>query len=522
LHEFVTAAIQGVHVAGLSAAWLRFRNASVNPVSAQRELLLELLKKNADTGYGQETGFNGIDSIDAFRARVPVVDYEAIEPWIERVAAGEPCVLTTEPVLMMEKSGGSTAANKLIPYTRELLDQFSRATGPWLCNLFVNHPSLLGTRSYWSVSPVSRERETTAGGIPVGFEDDTEYFGPIERWAIRRTMAVDSSVARIRDMEQWRLSTALGLLQAEDLGLVSVWSPTFLTRLMSFIEDNLEHLLKRLPKEREARIRTALDRDPALFGEALWPRLGLISCWADGASAEFIDGLRTYFPRTPIQPKGLLATEGVVSFPLHGHDGSVLALTSHFLEFIETGGGEDDVVSAHEIETGGEYSPVITTGGGLYRYHIKDVVRCVGRYHDAPLIRFVGKLDRVSDLVGEKINVRQVDRALDRLHDVRGLAWDFALLAPTRGDPPAYVLFIETNADDTAINDAARDIEAHLAEGRHYRYARDLGQLGPVRALRVEGGWGIFEEVVVSRGMRAGDVKPTHLDDHTGWDELFE
>lgn len=522
LNNLMLFSIQGAHAASLSAPWLRFWNATQRPESTQLGLLRSNLAANAGTGYGRRHDFDGIDSVEQYRRQVPVVGYDELEPWIRRVAAGEPNVLTAEPVLMMERSGGSTATNKLIPYTDELLEQFSRATGPWLCNLFASHPALLGTRSYWSISPVARERETTDGGLPIGFDDESEYFGPVERWAIRRTMAVPPSVARITDVENWRFETARCLLEAGDLGLISVWSPTFLTRLMAYIEGNLERLLKCLSGTREAVIQEALKEGGALTGERLWPRLVLISAWADGASRGFLEDIGRYFPATPIQPKGLLATEGVVSFPLHGHEGSVLALTSHFLEFMEAGGRTEDTILAHQLRPDAEYSPILTTGGGLYRYHLKDVVRCLGRYHDTPLIRFEGKLDRVCDLVGEKVNARQVDRALEEAQSARGLTWEFTLLAPEDGDPPGYVLYIETDADDGPIEEVARDLEAHLSKGHHYRYARDLGQLAPLRWIRVRNGWDAYEKTMVSRGLRSGDVKPSYLDDRTGWSNAFE
>ena len=56
-------------------------------------------------------------------------------------------------------------------------------------------------------------------------------------------MAVDGKVARISDLELWRKTTLLGLLESQDLGLLSIWSPTFLVTLMEYLEENLESLL---------------------------------------------------------------------------------------------------------------------------------------------------------------------------------------------------------------------------------------------------------------------------------------
>ena len=52
-----------------------------------------------------------------------------------------------------------------------------------------------------------------------------------------------------------------------------------------------------------------------------------------------------------------------------------------------------------------------------------------------PLLRFLGKADRVSDLVGEKLAEQHVRVVLDRLFAGHGLAPRFALLVPMEGRP---------------------------------------------------------------------------------------
>src|SRR5205085_4734172 len=117
----------------------------------------------------------------------------------------------------------------------------------------------------------------------------------------------------------------------------------------------------------------------------IWPRLALISCWADAAAGQFLAELRQLFPEVEIQPKGLLATEGFVSFPLTDKPGAALALRCHFFEFEELGGR---CRLAHELDRGGRYRVVVTTAGGLYRYQLGDEVEVVGFLHQCPLIRF--------------------------------------------------------------------------------------------------------------------------------------
>ena len=141
------------------------------------------------------------------------------------------------------------------------------------------------------------------------------------------------------------------------------------------------------------------------FFERTWPDLAVISCWTDGASAAEARRLREFFPTTAIQGKGLLATEACVSLPLAAGRGPVLAVRSHFFEFTTDDGR---CLAAHEVEAGTEYSVVVTTGGGLYRYRLEDRVLVTGFLGTTPTLRFLGKAGHVCDRYGEKLHVRHV------------------------------------------------------------------------------------------------------------------
>ena len=526
-NRLLLTAIGAGHAASLSAASVTFRRALRDPRKTQTAILESFLRKNATTVYGAKYGYASIRGISDFQNNVPIVDYDDLAPYVERIAAGEANILTAAPVRMMERSSGSASSRKLVPYTDDLLAEFSAATGPWLRALYTHRPAILGTTSYWSVSPAARDVERTSGGRRVGFEDDTEYFGPIARAALRKTLAVPSAVARVAHVDAWRMETARYLLDAEDLGLISVWSPTFLTLLMRFIEAELPSLLRVVTPKRALRIEAAIARAGGVFGEAIWPRLALVSCWTDGHAKSFVPAMTRYFPKTEIQPKGLLATEGVISFPIldeRAPGANVAALAGHFLEFVPQDDPSARPRLVDELEAGRRYSPLLTTGGGFARYHLADVVTCVGHHPEhrrAPLLRFDGKLDRMSDVCGEKLHATEVDRAVDAATRETGVAVDFALLAPSSEDPPRYELFIEAAGDRDSHVKLAAIVERELLHGHHYRYCRDLGQLGAVAAVPVTRGHARYEDAVVRRGGRAGDIKPTHLDARRFWGDVF-
>jgi len=71
----------------------RLLHALPDAAGHQRRVLADLLRFNADTAYGRAHGFASVRTLDDFRKAVPVQDYAALAPWVERAAAGERNVL---------------------------------------------------------------------------------------------------------------------------------------------------------------------------------------------------------------------------------------------------------------------------------------------------------------------------------------------------------------------------------------------------------------------------------------------
>ncbi|MBM4291204.1 MAG: GH3 auxin-responsive promoter family protein, partial [Deltaproteobacteria bacterium] len=333
-------ALHLAYLAGMRSSYRQLAAGARDVRGAQDARLRHILARHAGSAYGRAWGLEALLAAptaearrEGLRARAPLVTYDDLAPWVARVAAGEGDVLSCGPLKMLERSGGSTATNKLIPYNADLLAEFGAATNAWLYDLYRHRPALWGTKSYWSVSPAARAREVTAGGLPIGLEDDTEYFSPALRWALSRLLAAPGSLARAPDFETWRRETLRCLLEAEDLGLISVWNPTFLTLLMDHLVAHFDELARAVSPRRQRALARAAAGGGGFSARRVWPRLGLISCWGDGAAAGFLPALQARFPGVEVQPKGVLATEGALTAPLTGV-GAALCVTSHFYEFL--------------------------------------------------------------------------------------------------------------------------------------------------------------------------------------------
>jgi hypothetical protein len=497
-----------LHAATTAPEALRFERALRDPERAQRALLRRVLAVTAPTARGRELGLRAGMSLREFRAAVPVVAYDELAPYVARVARGERDVLSTDPTTMLERSGGSTATTKLVPYGRGLFAAFARATSPWLFDLQRRFPRTRAGRSYWSVSHAVRKAERTEGGVPIGLEDDSAYLGAVGRFVVGKLFAVPPAVAKLPSYDAWQEATLLALLEAEDLALVSVWSPTFLTALLEAAARRWHELRPKLSPSRRAALGDGFEPARA------WPKLALLSSWADGSARTYVPALRAAFPGVPLQPKGLLATEGVISVPYGpaSEHGAVAAVRSHVLEFLPVRDDESterDAIGVGDLEEGRRYSPVFSAENGFLRYHLRDVVRCVGRLHRAPLLRFEGKLDRTSDLCGEKVTEAQAAHAVAHARAATGASPAFAMLVPVP-EPAHYALLLEGAGEASAA--FAEAVEGYLATGHHYAYARGVGQLGALRSVAVRGAWERYAAAAAREGRKAGDLKPTALE----------
>ena len=531
---------------------LAYRRATRQVADAQAKLLERLLHQNIDSEFGRRWGFDSMRSVGDYRAGVPLSTYENYQHDIERIARGVPRVLTSEPVILLEPTSGSTGPTKLVPYTRSLKAEFQRAIAPWIVDMLAQHPGVQWGQSYWSISPVVRRDEYRESEIPVGFEDDSEYLGRIGRRLVRTVLAVPGTVRLIEDMDSFRYVTLLFLLRTRNLSMISIWHPTFLTLLLEPLAEWLPQLTgdiatgritppSAVSSELGRRLSVAMRPDPDRASEieachsltngtreansALWPNLCLISCWADGNARPYLPTLTSLFPNAALQPKGLVSTEGIVSVPIHGSSGGALAVRSHFFEFLpqDARSGEATVL-AHELERGRRYSVVITTGGGLYRYMTDDLIDVVGFLDLCPLLRFVGKDSHVSDHFGEKLNGMQVQQALDSALAKHGISPEFAMVAfDDANGGPAYALFIESNrTSKLVLLSLGTELEKALRQNYHYGYCRDLGQLDGLRVFHIEGGaQQAYVKICQENGQRIGGLKPSALNNLVGWSESF-
>lgn len=491
----------------------------------QRGKLQGLLRRVSAGEASRERGIRRDWTWEEYSRRLPVTDYDSWRADINRQRRDGGARLTSSPVRRYQPTSGSSSAVKWVPYTRDFLGELDAAISPWIADLYRQWPGMGGGRHYWSMSwmPTSLRRE-----MGPDLNDDMKLMAPAKRWLAGRTQAVPQQVSLAETSDDSLFATLAWLAAHHDLTLMSVWSPTFGLGLLEGLSRWREELATVLREGRwgaraasmgqlacpfSRRAAEKLEQwngsmRPDFFHE-LWPRLTLVSAWDTAASRPWADKLGQLLPRADFQGKGLWATEGVVTIPLAGRH--VLAYQSHVYEFEDVQDGR--ILPPWMLRRGQDVMPVLSTGSGLLRYRMNDVVHVEDFAGQVPCLRFLGRNDG-TDMVGEKLSVALIQETLDEL-DYRGLVRPLSLVGfDDAGDgKPGYVLLLEPEDQRTPeglrpqLQATGEALENRLLRHFHYRLARDLGQLAPVRCLCHPRMHALYLDECRKRGMIEGNIK---------------
>jgi len=443
----------------------RFFQALKEPQKAQKLVQEEILTRLVQSGYGKALGIQSI----ADWHRIPIIEYQQIETWVEKQRETQRALLTSEPILFYEKTSGSCGVAKWIPYTKSLRASFNSMFCVWAHDLIVHSPSFSTGKLYFCISPQLGEVTTKTG-----LENDSEYLDGWLRWFLRPFLVSPSGINRLRDPEAFKEKLSLELLQEEKLEIISIWSPSFLKVLLDYIQEHQKQLYSQLRNQISSQRSQLLLKSEIPWGE-IWPHLKLISCWDSAHSADQATFLRSLFPGVMVQGKGLLATEAPMTIPLIEAQGCVPVLNEVFFEFEDEAG---TIHLLHELEIGKVYEIILSQKGGLYRYRIGDRVQVTHFYKATACLEFRGRSEATSDLVGEKLHAEFVRDVIEELALEEAC---FKSLVPVKQPIEHYVLLLDASRESAKA--IAYKLDQGLMRSYHYRQARLLGQLAPARVL---------------------------------------
>jgi hypothetical protein len=133
----------------------------------QDKIFASIIKSASKTTFGKDHSFAEIKNHQDFCRLVPIRDYEAIKPYIEKIKEGKHNVLWKGQPIYFAKTSGTTSGVKYIPITKDSIhNHINTARNALLCYMIESGNSKYadGKMIFLSGSP-ELER---VGGIPTG------------------------------------------------------------------------------------------------------------------------------------------------------------------------------------------------------------------------------------------------------------------------------------------------------------------------------------------------------------------
>ena len=90
-----------------------------NPVVTQQKVFQNLMHQAIATEFGKDHHFETIKTFEDFAKQVPIRDYEALKPYVDKVVNGASDILWKGKPLYFAKTSGTTYGAKYIPITKE-------------------------------------------------------------------------------------------------------------------------------------------------------------------------------------------------------------------------------------------------------------------------------------------------------------------------------------------------------------------------------------------------------------------
>ena len=461
----------------------------LHPEAAQEKVFANLLMSGKQTAFGKQYNFQQIQSIPQFQQQVPIQEYEAIVPYVNRIRKGEQKVLWNTPVRWLAKSSGTTAnKSKYIPVTQEsLYDCHYRAARDVVLTYLRNYPR----------SKILSGKGLTLGG---SHQLDEEPNG-IRHGDLSAIMIYNSP---------WY--SELARTPKQEITLIPDFELKIARIAKEVISQNITNF-SGVPSWNLVLMKKILDVSGKKNLLEVWPNLELFM--HGGIPFEpYRELYRQLIPSNQMHyMETYNASEGFFALQENPADNCMTLLSDVgiFYEFLPLNRLADalagnftalDTVST--VKTNIHYAMVISTNGGLWRYLIGDTIMFTSLFPHK--IKITGRTRHYINVFGEELIMENAAKALQRACEKTGACVCNYTVAPIFMDnsakgahqwivefdrPPANTEeFVDTL--DRAICEVNSDYEAKRAnnttlnrltltevtKGTFYEWMRQRGKLG--------------------------------------------
>lgn len=371
-----------------------------NPIETQRIVFQELISHGQYTAFGMQHGFNSIYSIEDFKQKVPVQEYENLKPYVDMIMNGGEKVLWNTPINWFAKSSGTTSdKSKFIPISEESLEDCHYQAAKDVLTL------------YYCTNPDSQL--LTGKGLVIGGSHQVSqlnediYYGDLSAVLLQNTpfygqwlRTPELSIALMDEWETKIEAIAQTTIQENVTSIsgVPTWTLVLLKRILSITNKST---IKEVWPNFELYMHGGVSFTP--YREQFKKIMGEGVQYRDmyNASEGFFAAQDT------------AEAEGMLLFLNHG-------IFYEFMPISEYGHQHPKTYTLSQVEIGKKYALVISTNGGLWRYIPGDTIEFTSL--KPYRIKVVGRLKHFINAFGEELIVENADNAISATAQTMGIA----------------------------------------------------------------------------------------------------
>ena len=426
-------------------AYKKIKKWSSNPIETQQAVFQELISQAIATQFGKDHDFISINSYEDFVKRVPVRDYEALKPYVEKAVQGKENVLWKGKPIYFAKTSGTTSGAKYIPITKESMPYHVEAARNAIL-LYIhetgNTKFVDGKMIFLQGSPILDEKN----GIKLG-----RLSGIVAHYVPKYLQKNRMPSWETNCIEDWE--TKVNAIVEETLPE----NMTVISGIPSWVQMYFEKIVQKTGKVVGEVFK---DFNLFIFGGVNYEPYRSKFEKLIGRKVDSIE----LFP----------ASEGFFAFQdKQGERGMLLQLNSGiFYEFIKADEFFNESpkrLTIKEVELGVNYVMIISTNAGLWAYNLGDTVEFTSLKPYRVIVS--GRIKHFISAFGEHVIGKEVEQAMkDALEKEKAEISEFTVAPQINPDSglPYHEWFIEFETLPIDIESFTKAIDASLQKQNSY------------------------------------------------------
>ena len=469
------------------------------PVETQDKVFKKLIKDAKSTSFGKDHNFTNITTYEDFKQSVPVRDYEALRPYVDRVVEGEQNVLWRGKPIYFAKTSGTTSGAKYIPITRESMPSHVEAARNAIL-MYIHETGKTkfvdGKMIFLQGSPILEEKN----GIKLG-----RLSGIVAHYVPKYLQKNRMPSLQTNCIEDWETKVEAIVDETFNKNM------TIISGIPSWVQMYFEKLIDKGGKKVGELFKNF---ELFIFGGVNY----------EPYRSKFENLIGREVDSIELYP----ASEGFFAFQdKQNQKGMLLQLNSGiFYEFIEADHffeENPERITIKDIKIGVNYVMIISTNAGLWAYNIGDTVEFTSLEPYRVIVS--GRIKHFISAFGEHVIGKEVEQALKEAIEETDISVNEFTVAPqinpTEG-LPYHEWFIEFEKEPNRKDELIEILEKSLQNQNSYYFDLIEGKvLRPLVITKVKKDG--FQTYMKSIGKLGGQNKiPRLSNDRKIADKLYD